>query len=59
MSDSSARPGAEPEIPVSKTFAEVTKEIARRNEEAHQAARKQREVSGRRARAEIRARDLR
>ncbi len=58
MSDSSARSGAEPLMSSAKMFGEVTKEIARRNEEAHQAARKQRAITGRLAREQMRAREL-
>jgi hypothetical protein len=59
MSDSSAGSESDPPIPASKTFSELTKEIARRNEAAHQAARELRAVNGRLVRAQMRARELR
>jgi hypothetical protein len=58
MPDSSPPQGAGPPAP-SQTFSELTKEIARRNEEAHKAARALRASSGKLAREQIRARELR
>ena len=57
MRESDRRASDRP-TPASTTFNELTKEIARRNEEASKEARKLRAASGRIARAEMRARDL-
>jgi hypothetical protein len=59
MRESADQSGSERPTPASTTFSDLTKEIARRNEEAHKEARKLREASGRVARAQMRARDLR
>ena len=58
MREPAEQPGSERPRPASTTFNDLTKEIARRNEEAHKEARKLREASGRVARAQMRARDL-
>ena len=52
--DRSERPA-----PSSSTFSDLIKEVARRNEEAHREALKQRVASGRAARDQQRARDMR
>ena len=58
MREPAEQPGSERPRPASTTFSDLTKEITRRNEEAHKEARKLREASGRVARAQMRARDL-
>ena len=59
MRETADQRGAERRTPASTTFSELTKEIARRNEEAHKEALKLRVASGRAAREQQRARDLR
>jgi hypothetical protein len=46
-------------VPASTTFNDLIKDVARRNEEAHKEALKHRVASGRAARDQKRARDLR
>jgi hypothetical protein len=59
MREPADQSGSERPTPASTAFNDLTKEVARRNEEAHREARKLREASGRVARAQMRARDLR
>jgi hypothetical protein len=59
MSESADQHGSEKPLPASTMFRDLTKEIARRNEEAHKEARKLRVASGKLARDQVRARDLR
>jgi hypothetical protein len=59
MSEPADQQGSEKPLPASTLFRDLTKEIARRNEEAHKDARKLRVASGKRARDQLRARDLR
>jgi hypothetical protein len=51
--------GSERPPPASTTFNDLIKDVARRNEEAHKEALKLRVASGRAAREQKRARDLR
>jgi hypothetical protein len=51
--------GSERPVPSSTTWNELVKDVARRNEEAHREALKLRVASGRAARDQKRARDLR
>jgi hypothetical protein len=59
MSDPSEQRGSERPPPASTSFNDLIKEVARRNEEAHREAQKVRVASGRVARDQKRARDLR
>jgi hypothetical protein len=51
--------GSDRPTPASTTFNDLIKDVARRNEEAHKEALKLRVASGRAAREQKRARDLR
>ena len=59
MSDPAEKRGSERRTPASTSFNDLIKEVARRNEEAHREALKLRAASGRAAREQKRARDLR
>jgi hypothetical protein len=59
MRESADQRGSERPTPASTTFSELIKDVARRNDEAHREAVKQRVASGRAARDQKRARDLR
>ena len=59
MPDPAEERGSERPVPASTTFNDLIKEVARRNEEAHREAQKLRVASGRAAREQKRARDLR
>ncbi len=59
MPESADQRGSERPTPASTTFNDLIKEVARRNEEAHREALKLRVASGRAAREQKRARDLR
>jgi hypothetical protein len=59
MGENPDRRGSDRPAAASTTFADHTKEIARRNEEAHKEAAKLRAASGRAARAAMRERDAR
>jgi hypothetical protein len=59
MRESADQRGSERPTPASTTFNELIKDVARRNDEAHREAVKQRVASGRAARDQKRARDLR
>jgi hypothetical protein len=59
MPDSADKRGSERPTQASTTFNDLVKEVARRNEEAHREALKLRVASGRAAREQKRARDLR
>jgi len=59
MRESADERGSERPTPASTTFNDLIKDVARRNEEAHREAQKLRVASGRVARDQKRARDLR
>jgi hypothetical protein len=59
MPEPAEQRGSDRPTPASTTFNDLIKEVARRNEEAHREALKQRVASGRAARDLKRARDLR
>jgi hypothetical protein len=59
MPDPAEQRGSERPAPASTSFNDLIKEVARRNEEAHREALKLRVASGRAAREQKRARDLR
>ena len=59
MPDPSEQRGSERPPPASTSFNDLITEVARRNEEAHREAQKVRGASGRVARDQKRARDLR
>ncbi len=59
MREPSDQRGSDRPTPASTTFNDLIKDVARRNEEAHREALKLRVASGRAAREQKRARDLR
>ncbi len=59
MPESPDQPRSERPTPASTTFSDLIRDVARRNDEAHRAAVKARVQSGRAARDQQRARDLR
>jgi hypothetical protein len=59
MPESPDERGSDRPTPASTTWNDLVKDVARRNEEAHREALKQRVASGRAARDLKRARDLR
>lgn len=59
MRESADERGSDRPTPASTTWNDLVKDVARRNEEAHREALKQRVASGRAARDLKRARDLR